>query len=321
MAYENFAMDTAARFGEIPFAAFTSDLIHSTFQTLVDSQVEQMQEYQNYTQALTSSLSTYINNTVDSVSMSDIQGLLSNIPLPSDDGTKQLLDAIAATSTTFSPKPPATALTAVDADPTVPTSTTPVSGGSGNAITAIIGALSPAVKGLVDGLFPKKENMNADNNYLTAYLDMNHTVLAEHQAALNVSATAMSGRNLLYRSLAATVASNKYALLQNMASMGLLRLIVSDGQIETKITFSTWESHSDGSSTEDKKRDVAGSLALNKSGILGSIFGKNKAGINRTRTVAVSTAKTWHQDSSGSSVNIFGHVRINFKTDYLPLNR
>ena len=101
MAYENFAMDTAARFGEIPFAAFTSDLISSTFQTLVNSQIEQMQEYQSYTQALTSSLSTYINNTVDSVSMSDIQGLLSNIPLPSDEVTPPVTKMYFAVRGTF----------------------------------------------------------------------------------------------------------------------------------------------------------------------------------------------------------------------------
>jgi hypothetical protein len=72
MNYADSAINTAARFGEIPFAAFTSDLLTSTFKALIDAHVTQLHEYQNFIQAITVSLSDYINNTIDSVSMAEI---------------------------------------------------------------------------------------------------------------------------------------------------------------------------------------------------------------------------------------------------------
>jgi hypothetical protein len=101
-----------------------------------------------------------------------------------------------------------------------------------------------------------------------------------------------------------------------MAKQGMMRLVVTEGEIETKITFSTWNNSSSGSSTDDKVKDRT--KTKDKRGIFGQIFkGRDKT---KTRTVTVNTAKSYQRDSSGTRVDIFGRVLIKFKTDYAPLN-
>ncbi|WP_435525478.1 hypothetical protein [Chryseobacterium indoltheticum] len=51
----------------------------------------------------------------------------------------------------------------------------------------------------------------------------------------------------IYDSIAALIASNKYGLLQTISKQGVMRLVVTEGEIETKITFSTWNNSSSGS--------------------------------------------------------------------------
>ena len=42
---DNYAIDTAARFGEIPFVAFTKELVTGVFDSLVEAHILQMEEY------------------------------------------------------------------------------------------------------------------------------------------------------------------------------------------------------------------------------------------------------------------------------------
>jgi hypothetical protein len=149
------------------------------------------------------------------------------------------------------------------------------------------------------------------------YENFLQTVSSTTAQALAIHSQQISISGLLYRSIAATVASNKYALLQNMASMGLLRLVVSDGEIETRINFSTWDEHETRSESSERTRDVSGSFKFKKTG-LGILL--NKTNFERSRSVKVTTTKNYERDTSGSKVDIYGRVLIRFKTDYLPLN-
>jgi hypothetical protein len=286
---DNYTLDTAARFGEIPFVEFTKELVTGTFDCLVEAHVEQMEAYAAFLNALTQDLSTYINNTVDNVSFSDISDFVLNYQLPTVTDA-QLSEAVGAL------KDPTGSPQGTNGTSTTPAATTDTWWGG------LINSLGPAVTGLVGKI--KDPNLEASLNAISNY---NAGVLGK----------AIPTYNEIQQSIAALIASNKYALLQNMSKQGMMRLVVTEGEIETKITFSTWNNSSSGSETSDKEKVVAKSKAVKGGGLIGLFRKKN---MEKNRTVTVNTAKSYQRDSSGSRVDIFGRVLIRFKTDYAPLN-
>lgn len=115
------------------------------------------------------------------------------------------------------------------------------------------------------------------------------------------------------------IAANKYDLLKEMVKQGILRLVVENGLIETRLTFTTYGSSFYQSKSTDYNRSSFAFKAKAKTGSLVSLWCKASASTSYNN-VKVSTAEKVNQDRSGSRVNIFGMVQINFKTDYLPLN-
>jgi len=115
------------------------------------------------------------------------------------------------------------------------------------------------------------------------------------------------------------IAANKYDLLKEMVKQGILRLVVEDGLIETRLTFTTYGSSFYQSKSKSYNRKNFSFRAKAKTGGLVSLWCKASASTSYN-SVKISTAEKVNQDKSGSRVNIFGLVRLNFKTDYLPLN-
>lgn len=287
----NYAIDTAARFGEIPFVEFTKELVTGVFDSLVEAHILQMEEYANFVNSLTQDLSTYINNTQDGVTFDQISDFVLAYELPSIDNTALTTVLKLLQSPTGLPTP-------TTPNPTQPATTDTWWGG-------LINGLAPAVSGLVDKIKDPTEieGLNALHKY-------NQDVLA------GASTLTVPTYKQIHDAIAALITSNKYGLLQTMAKQGMMRLVVTEGEIETKITFSTWNNSSSGSSTDDKVKDRT--KTKEKRGIIGQIFkGRDKT---KTRTVTVNTAKSYQRDSSGTRVDIFGRVFIKFKTDYAPLN-
>ncbi len=106
-----------------------------------------------------------------------------------------------------------------------------------------------------------------------------------------------------------------------MAKQGVMRLVVTEGEIETKITFSTWNNSSRGYESGNSRnvKDKSKAKDVRGVGIIG-IFRNKRKRKSTNRTVTVNTAKSYQRDSSGTKVDIFGRVLIKFKTDYAPLN-
>lgn len=288
----NYAIETAARFGEIPFVEFTKELVTGVFDSLVEAHVLQMEEYANFVNSLTQDLSTYINNTQDNVTFDQISDFVLNYELPN-------VDATALTTALNQLQPPASPAAAPPAG--APPATTDTWWGG------LINGLAPAVAGLVDKVKDPSEiaGLEALNTY-------NNQVMNGVAMASRTIPSYVEIRN----AIAALITSNKYGLLQTMAKQGMMRLVVTEGEIETKITFSTWNTTSSGSSTDDKVKDKT--KTVDRRGVFGQIFkGRDKT---RSRTVTVNTAKSYQRDSSGTKVDIFGRVLIKFKTDYAPLN-
>ena len=120
--------------------------------------------------------------------------------------------------------------------------------------------------------------------------------------------------------VARRLAANKYTLLKEMVKMGILRLVVEKGVIETRLTFSTYVSsfYQKNSSSYNTKDFTISAQAQTGRAI--SRWVKASASTKFT-SVSVRTSNEAQRDVSGSSVNIFGRVEITFKTDYQPLNQ
>lgn len=120
--------------------------------------------------------------------------------------------------------------------------------------------------------------------------------------------------------VARRLAANKYTLLKEMVKLGILRLVVEKGVIETRLTFSTYVSNFyqlNSSSYNSKDFTIS---AKAKTGKAISKWVKASASTKYT-SVSVRTSNESQRDISGSSVNIFGRVEIIFKTDYQPLSQ
>ena len=129
---------------------------------------------------------------------------------------------------------------------------------------------------------------------------------------INLDANAIKGVN---DAVARRIAANRYDLLNQMVRQGVLRLVVDNGVIETRLTFRTYgTSTSVGASSQAQTRasgfGLGGGFTVGAAGLGG--------GGGDVRTT-VSAASELQRDVNGSSVQIFGRVEIHFKTDYSPL--
>ncbi len=127
-----------------------------------------------------------------------------------------------------------------------------------------------------------------------------------------------AGVNAILDAVAKRLAANRYDLLKEMVKQGILRLVVENGLIESRLTFTTYGSTFYQRHSTDYHRDTYRRRSKGKTGALISLFGSYASTTYRT-SINIRTSKETHRDVSGSRVQIFGMVRINFKTDYLPL--
>ena len=136
-----------------------------------------------------------------------------------------------------------------------------------------------------------------------------------------------SKKQNIAEAIARRIANNKYDLLQTMVRQGVLRLYVDNGVIETRLTFTTYgEAVSSSSKTNRSRIEENSASAFGAGGGFGGLIGSTLAGFGAAggfekskSSLTVSTSQQSHRDVSGSRVQIFGRVRLNFKTDFLPL--
>lgn len=124
--------------------------------------------------------------------------------------------------------------------------------------------------------------------------------------------------NTVLMAVANRLAANKYELLTEMVKLGILRLVVENGTIETRLTFTTYGSTFYQRQATRYHRDSFRFKAKARTGAFVSLWAKASAS-TRYCSVNVSTTRETNRDISGSKVQIYGSVVINFKTDYQPL--
>jgi hypothetical protein len=122
----------------------------------------------------------------------------------------------------------------------------------------------------------------------------------------------------IFEAVAIRISANRYDLLKEMVKQGILRLVVETGVIESRLTFTTYGSTFYQKNANSYHRSTYRRVSKGKTSGIVSIFGSYSSNTKRT-SVSVRTTKETHRDITGSRVQIFGLVRVNFKTDYLPL--
>jgi hypothetical protein len=255
MAGTSVAVSEATRLGEIKFPEFTTKLITDVFDALIAANIRQTQAYIELLQAVSKSLSEYVNDTKDDISGEMILQFLAKVLPDSEDpsGTKVRVGAT---------------LSSTDA-----------------------------------------ETLN------------NAVTVPEVQDSPGIAAAPISDQNALdaiLMAVAKRIAADKYSLLKEMVKMGVLRLVVEHGVIETKLTFNTYGSTFYESTKNNYNSKAFSVRASAKTGGLASLWVKASASTS-FNTLNVSTAKETNRDISGSQVQIYGHVQIDFKTDYQPM--
>jgi hypothetical protein len=153
---------------------------------------------------------------------------------------------------------------------------------------------------------------------------LNDTLLIKDASGAKLQETSIAAGALtdakyqpILDAVAKRLAANKYDALQQMVKLGMLRLVIEKGLIETRLTFNTYGY--DYSSAVSSSYNSSSSRSVAASGLLSTIFNGPSASVNSR--LSVSTASQRQFDSTGSSVQIFGLVQLNFKTDYMPLNQ
>ncbi|WP_072680470.1 hypothetical protein [Arcobacter sp. LA11] len=280
----DYAIDTASRFGEIPFNEFAEGLVSGMFHTIVESNIEQMEAYSNLATSLSVSLSTYINNTSGDVDFEDITDFVLNYQLPQVSDLDSILEALETPT-----------------EEPIPT------GSSDNSTwwSSLITSLAPSVAGLVD----KIDDPN-QHTYLEALTDYNNGVL-----------DTIPSYKQIHDAIAALLVSNKYGMLMTILKQGASRTVVDTGRITARITFSTWNTSTTSGSTSNKIDNKIKSKYKDKKRFsLGGLFGKKRKNKEKKRLITVNTAKSYQRDTSGTKVDIFGEIVLNLKTDYAPLN-
>ena len=130
----------------------------------------------------------------------------------------------------------------------------------------------------------------------------------------------------IVEAIARRIAVNKYDLLQALVRQGTLRLYVDNGSIETRLTFTTYGQSVSASDVSVRTRVEANARTSGSAsaggGLPSLIGGAPKVGAQAAAslsTIAVMTANHSQRDVTGSRVQIFGRVKLNFKTDFVPL--
>lgn len=274
----------------IPYVEFTSGLIDGVFSTLIDSHTTQVQTFMELFSSISQGLESYINNTVDDIDDEETLEFLQNIPE-------------VAEATLPAPLPEG-----ATADTTVLEQLVGVFT-SGNPAGTVNVATSTAST-LLGALGANGVNLPAPLEELSSSLP---TSTAETQELPTAA---------IFEAVAQRIAANRFGVLENMMQMGMMRLVVDRGELETSIKVKTFERHTDvvKDKTKDKEKLKKKTKTKMKTGLIFRLFGKAKRK-NKVKSTQMHISKhsELHKDVSGSSVGIAARVKLEFSTDHMSL--
>ncbi len=159
----------------------------------------------------------------------------------------------------------------------------------------------------------------ADATTLNTSLEVPNAGIASDNKVAEAGNVTQPKYDAILNAVAQRIAANKYTMLTEMVKQGVLRLVVDNGTIETRLNFRAYGSDYFRNHSASMSRSDFNFRAAAKTGGLLSIWVNASASTSYT-SVRVNTTSTDTGSNSGVNVDIFGGVKINFHTDYLPLN-
>ena len=330
---DNYAIETATRLRDIGFAEFTSDLITQTFEALIKANLDQTESYIALVQEVSKSLSVYINETVDTIDNTEIQGYLAALPpFTNADGTPVTNQAGSGGPVTLAVGEEVTpaGLNALNQQFTSSSVLETIINAAGaTGVTSLIkdalGKVSEKMMGqnqtVLDAVYPIPGNTTyySPAAFESAFPPGSGSGGTDPVFAIDQVAIAK-----IYDSVAEVIAGNKYALLQEMVKLGVLRLVVERGVIRTALSFTTWETEQKSASSYDHHKTVVTDRKVDRNRRAGGIVGLMRSRTmakerSKTRDLRVATSQESSSSSQGTNIVITGGVEIYFKTDYLPV--
>lgn len=123
----------------------------------------------------------------------------------------------------------------------------------------------------------------------------------------------------IVRAVAERIASERYELLQEMVKQGVVRLVVNSGEIQTSLNFEVrdntfYEQNSENYNSDEFKFNAQASTGTATAAFL------NVSATADYSKMAVSTVNLTNNATSATDIKIAGSVKLNFSTDYQPLN-
>lgn len=322
---DNYAIETAIRLRDIGFAEFTSDLITKTFEALIKANLDQTESYIALVQEISKSLTVYINETVDTIDNSEVQGYLAALPpFTNADGTPVLDQTGSApvTLTAGETVNPA-GLNALSQQFTSGQLVeTIVSAAGATGLTSLVKDALGKVSQMMTGQPPATQTavfpIPGNSSY---YSPAAFEAAFPSTTQIPIDQVAIAK---IYDSVAEVIASNKYALLQEMVKLGVLRLVVERGVIRTGLSFTTWETESKSASSYNHHKTAVTERHVERNRRAGGIVGIMRSRTmsrdrTKTRDLRVETTRENSSSSQGTNIVITGGVEIYFKTDYLPV--
>ena len=198
---------------------------------------------------------------------------------------------------------------------------------SGEMVLDFLTRVMPATSNKQGEVLVKESNGNVKLDQAQADALNNALVLpaaaaTEGDAANNAIAKVGDSNkyDAILEAVAKRIAATNHELLQEMVKQGILRLVVENGQIETRLSFKTYGYSRSQDATSKYDRESYSKNTHAGTGRFISLWAKASTSTRRN-SVSVSTASASDVSSSSSSVDIFGGVKLNFKTDYLSLDR
>lgn len=252
------SISKANRLNQIGFPEFTAKLITDVFNAIVSANIRQTESYLQLVKEMSKTLSTYINDTKESISGTEILNFLCKVAPDKNSETGTLI---------------------------TPNSTETLTTEQATEINT-----SLAIEGV----------------------NMTITVA-------NTTSQIKDLYNPIVDATASRIAADKYSILKEMVKLGMVRLVVNGGEIQTSLNFEVKDSTFYENNSETYNSDEFKFAAEASTGTAVSAWLNASASTSYTK-VGASTVQLNNNATSSTAVQIAGSVKLNFSTDYQPLN-
>jgi hypothetical protein len=307
----NRAMDVASRVQNLGFVEFTAGLINGTFDAIIGATIKQMEAYANLVADLAKTLAEF---QAENVSDAQINAHLSSRYPDGKGGTSvnsdhEFKETDADTTNGIAAKTGAENMRAV-----IDALVLETAGLGANRLTHVQLGVQDTMEDPSDG---KKQIPKVDKDKKPVYKD--HAPLKFTASTLDTTdkdgkvtkAGAIGEVELVRKAIGMMLASSMMDNLRAMAREGMARIVITEGELETKLTFQV-------TSTEEQKTQQAkyhqdgfsvGVRARAGWGWGSASVGANYANLNVNTVNETSTA------SISMTTEMIGKVKIKFRTE------